>query len=61
MNALKNHTLVSQGWRVVRPDEQVAWHVFRVATPPPGHEVCGCWQFDRVWDALKFVDKGGKA
>ena len=56
MNALKDHRLVSQGWRVVRPDEQKCWHVFRVGGTPIGHDLCICARFNRLWEAFAAVE-----
>ena len=51
------HTLVSQGWRIVRPDEQREWHVFRVGqTHEWGHDLCLCKRFGKFWEAMKATE-----
>ena len=54
--ALTTHTLVSTGWRVVRPDEQRDWHVFRVGITPIGHDLCICARFDKLWEAFAAIE-----
>ena len=56
MSALKNHRLVSQGWRIVRPDEARDWRVFRVESLLREHGKCQCWRFDKLWEAFAAIE-----